>query len=689
MKFQFKPFLLALVAGTAFFLVYFRYLPLVFPFQTILISLCLLVFLVTVFHVTSGTLLVVFFIPLVNSIPYFFSLKELNPLIFVFYSFFIGFLMHHSFSSTPFITKNTLTLPITGAAALTGVSALLAFWRYTNFFPLFDKTVYELTVNVIDVKAGGALERIVFDALIYAGGFIWFFIVLNQFQKKKVLSKALILLAVSTFVSFGFGLVQYYFDLSLGNTSYFISIDRVNGLFSDPNALGVFTAFTLPIFMGAFFEFPKKKKLIFLLPVIAGIWLLPGSGSRSGFLGIIIAGVMMGIFYLKRALAYRKKNPSYLKKALLSFSVIFMIGFLLFVLVFMDKSTLGKRFRSDLRSFSAAKDFQSVSNARADLWEAGFMMWKENPLTGIGVGAFTVELPNYYWEHEIRELKYHKETDSLSVAVDTADNLYIQILSEMGLIGLAFYLWIFYLIIREIFRKAYKIDLESPAPDILIGISAGLISMMVMFVFGIHTLNFEVQLIFWLAVAVLFFPESESRDQEKNIKLKRISTAVLVAVFSGFLIGGTWNDLSLKSRIERFDLSHNFGFYRPEIMQGRRFQWTKKNAGMTVQANNPVLHVSVLASHPDIQENPVTLELYFIKELFRDKKQLDQITIEKSTWIDLEYDLSEELGSEGILLFKVSRTWQPIKMTGALDPRPLGVAISNLKFKKTVKKTVP
>ncbi len=680
MDFKLKPFLFALAAGTFFVFVYMRYLPLVFPFQYILISLCLMVFLVTVFNRTSGALIIVFCVPVLNSLPYFFSLKAVNPLIFLFYSFFIGFLIHQGFGGDSLRTKNALRLPIISTAVIVGISAFLTFWRYTNFFPIYDSSVYDLTVNVIEVKAGGALERIVFDTLIYAAGFIWFFMVINIFKKKEAIKKALILLSSSTFLSFCFGLYQSYSNLDLGNTQFFVSIKRANGLFSDANALGIFIAFSIPVFVGGFLSFAKWERLIFIPPVLAGILLIPGSGSRSGFIGIVMAAVLMAVFYIKKMRAFSRSNPRKFRKAVVYSVASFLIVILFLVVLFTGDSTLSHRFKSNIAYFSEEDSLQKITKGRMYIWKAGFKMGEENPISGIGLGSFTVELPNYYKQYNIRELKYRGADSTPEVVVDTADNFYIHILSELGIIGLTFFLWLFYRIIRQVLREVYRKDMKGGLKAVLVGISASLISLFVLFLVGIHTLHFEIQLVFWFAIGILFSLTPEAEDKRDGSPLRKVFIVIMVILFTGFHVWGTFHDLSLKNRIEKFDLTSDFGFYNQEMMEKRPFRWTKKNAGLTVCIDKPVMRVSVLASHPDVQENPVTLELYFIKELFREKKFLDKIVIKKSSWIDLKYDFADEVGSEGILLFKVSRTWQPIKMIGTLDPRNLGVAVSELKF---------
>jgi len=46
----------------------------------------------------------------------------------------------------------------------------------------------------------------------------------------------------------------------------------------------------------------------------------------------------------------------------------------------------------------------------------------------------------------------------------------------------------------------------------------------------------------------------------------------------------------------------------------------------------------------------------------------------------------EEVNQEVILLFKVSRTWNPLKVLGTPDPRNLGVAVGKIRFKENMGK---
>jgi len=49
-----------------------------------------------------------------------------------------------------------------------------------------------------------------------------------------------------------------------------------------------------------------------------------------------------------------------------------------------------------------------------------------------------------------------------------------------------------------------------------------------------------------------------------------------------------------------------------------------------------------------------------------------------------EYSIPQEVNQEAILLLKVSRTWNPQKTLGTPDPRNLGVAIGEIRFKDNI-----
>jgi hypothetical protein len=94
------------------------------------------------------------------------------------------------------------------------------------------------------------------------------------------------------------------------------------------------------------------------------------------------------------------------------------------------------------------------------------------------------------------------------------------------------------------------------------------------------------------------------------------------------------------------------------------------------------MEIPLMASHPDIRENPVKVKIYLIQDFFRKKRLLDELALTQSSWKTYRYRVQSQVNNRVILLFKVSRIWNPWKTSRALDTRNLGVALGEIKFKK-------
>lgn len=128
-------------------------------------------------------------------------------------------------------------------------------------------------------------------------------------------------------------------------------------------------------------------------------------------------------------------------------------------------------------------------------------MIKDYPLSGVGLGAYIIELPNYY--------KNDKDMPRPDIQpfrrIDTAENYFLQLGAELGLVGLAVCFWLFWLIFKQM-RRSLGANGE---PDrlskyIRLGASAGIISLLVNFLFHSYIGSFEIQYTFWFLVALIF-----------------------------------------------------------------------------------------------------------------------------------------------------------------------------------------
>lgn len=101
--------------------------------------------------------------------------------------------------------------------------------------------------------------------------------------------------------------------------------------------------------------------------------------------------------------------------------------------------------------------FQSVDdNIRYYLWEAGFQMWLDNPIEGVGIGRYAPQLASYL------PGAIPGRYESL-----TSHNMFVRVLSETGFVGFGLFVTMIWLSIRKLWRaRANARDPSLRLPDV-------------------------------------------------------------------------------------------------------------------------------------------------------------------------------------------------------------------------------
>jgi O-antigen ligase len=546
-------------------------------------------------------------------------------------------------------------------------------------------SIFDFAVNVLNVTAGEAIRRVLFDFLNYLAGFIWFALLINVLKTKEVIQRAILCLGLSTGISFLFGFIQAFWNPGLGNTEFWIFKNQINALFTDPNALGVYLVLAIPLFAGAYLTFEKAWKPLFALIVLGGIFLIPHSGSRSGFLGVVVVFILFILFSIKIIFGLQKVKPQLFKRVLLVSALSILVLMAILTMLFSTRdSVLSRRIIQNMEVLTQSNSLDIILHGRQQFWDSSRHMIKEFPVSGTGIGTYTVELPNYYLEHAIVPImtsSYYRNVRPAGVQVDTAGNFYLQVASELGIVGLFFYVWIFFLILKMIVSANFRKNSGSEWRFLKTGLSLGIFAMLLIFIFGVHTLSFEIQLTFWLCVGLLASVSSDRMFDSKPGRKPKIVVGVIVIIFVFFYSWSTFHDLSIRARTKKLRLQQTFGFYPTERSEQRgAFRWSTQTAGIPLTVKSPILTIPILASHPDIAENPVRLEVSLTKNLLRSQRRLKEIVLDRAEWQNVVFDLAEDTGEDVLLVFEVSRTWNPQKETGALDSRDLGIAVGTMMF---------
>ena len=650
---------------------YWKYVPLVAGFQIAFIFPLLLMTIWTAIDVERGLLAFIFLFPLINNLPYFFKLYEPLPMapsaLVLFLFFFLGWLFHRTLGKDePGPHEPTFT-PVRLLAALVAISALITLWRYTNFVPFWRPRIYELITNAFGTSAGGAIMSVVFYSLTYLTGIAFFLILVRFVRSEAFIRKAITALGASALLSLGFGLIQHFKLPQLGNNPISIAAGLVNATFKDAMSFGAFISMSVPFFLGALLLTKGVLRLVLALTLIPSGYLIFYAGSKSALLSLITAIVALGFFALASFFRHRmgpakKVVPIVLAVGLLAGASVFLI--------ITKKISIGSLRKP--ATLIRMDNFRPMLLFRTEkVWPIALRMIGTYPLTGTGVGSFIIESSN--------DAKAHK----MDIGVpESAENIFLQIGSEMGVPGILLFLWIlFEILLRAV--NTYRGAPESRFARILIPASlAGLLAFLLNAQAHSYIGSYEIQYTFWFLAAMVFVvPDGRPRSGKKptSSHRRRLAIATLIIITGGFLLWNSTHALSLAERTRRFGLRQEFGLGLTEKTQdGIDFRWSGRSAGLTLQIENPTIIVPLLASHPDIRKRPVRVRIYITTDLGTKPKLVKELRLAENRWENVNLEVLAYVAKQVLLIFETDRTWNPHKAGVSPDPRNLGLAIGKI-----------
>ncbi|PRR82916.1 O-antigen ligase family protein [Clostridium vincentii] len=225
---------------------------------------------------------------------------------------------------------------------------------------------------------------------------ILYIVIKYEFNIKNNFSKLKFILIVPAFISFSYGIVQYF-------TGIGVTVDT-NGVLRMESTLGYPTAFAayiivliFPLMIFSLKEKNIKIRIFYLTNVALGIINLIFSYSRNGWLALALGMVLLAILY----------NIKFLY-LLLSFGAVGLL------IPFIRKRFLQLAFSS------------TVNEGRLKLWEAAFKMIKDHPLKGIGNGNFS---------YLINDVEKFPELYAIGHSGFPTHNSYLKMWCEIGPIG--------------------------------------------------------------------------------------------------------------------------------------------------------------------------------------------------------------------------------------------------------------
>ncbi|MGA8104237.1 MAG: O-antigen ligase family protein [Candidatus Acidiferrales bacterium] len=199
--------------------------------------------------------------------------------------------------------------------------------------------------------------------------------------------------AASSLIAFSQGIIYH-------GTEAVERAEALNSFGGNPNSLGTTMVVSLPLVMLLLTKKSGIARLISLAVIVLNVATVIFTGSRTAFVALI--------FLIMVAPLLRKKGLLYVPVAVL-----------LVAMVWVATPQAYKE-----RYLSVEQRDKDVSyELRLTTWSAGWRMFKDRPITGIGMGEFGVANGTKYWPDRARPRWYN------------AHSLYLQTISELGIIG--------------------------------------------------------------------------------------------------------------------------------------------------------------------------------------------------------------------------------------------------------------
>lgn len=296
-----------------------------------------------------------------------------------------------------------------------------------------------------------------------------YFVIINTVNTKKLLMNLLTVFVLSGFLVCLYGVAQYVFGWDTAQAwmdeEMFSDIKmRIYSTLGNPNVLGEYILLVLPASVGLMWvnkRFEAKVVYAAVSALMFGALIL--TFSRGCWIGIMAAAAIFITFAAGKLWGL----------GLIALPIIPMI---------LPQSIINR--------FSSIGNMEDSSTSyRVYIWMGTLAMIKDFWLSGIGMGqkAFTQVYPFYSYN---------------GIVAPHSHNLFLQILVESGIVGIAVFLIIAVLFLRRVmtgYQAGGKGDFLS---TIMTALSAGVCGFLLQGMFDNCFYNYRVMLVFWCVLAM-------------------------------------------------------------------------------------------------------------------------------------------------------------------------------------------
>ncbi len=424
--------------------------------------------------------------------------------------------------------------------------------------------------------------------------------------------------------------------------AYWISLGRYSASFTDPNAFGVVAAISSPLL---FFS-PRYKlfsRLIAVLLILGALW----SGSRTLFLFLGLFAVSFTVVWLfsPSRVGTIGKSPRRILIGLVPICVFLALLITPITNRALEQFSPAPALTRLLQTFNAASATE-MFGSRVLFSRIAISMWREHPLSGVGLARFKAELPSTYRALGLDLGDYR----------DNANNFYLHILAEHGFFGFLAVLAAFLMFRTAVAESRVKESFGFPVIEGLIRQTLAIFSIVLLT--GPHVHFDEVRHLVGILLMLVVLPKSTDSRMERSL------TKFAVVMILAYLVSAFARPASI---------SHQ-GFYGLERDSKGVFVWTGAMEARLSLCRLPrrdfILQVKLL--HPDIESAPVSVSVSAEGENIPERSML----IADRRWHALKLKgLGLQADTPVSIKVSVDRLWNPKQLGLSSDNRFLGAMV--------------
>jgi len=213
---------------------------------------------------------------------------------------------------------------------------------------------------------------------------------------------------------------------------------RMFSVFPDSHSFALFTIISLIFFVVLLLSNKQKSKFWFI--IILSFSALVFSGSRGIWLSALIPFGIILVLFIYKNVGHSTSHinvgsrVSHIIRFFISFLLIFIVAFPISSLVLSQSRQDGANGTLAFKRAKSVIDMDELSvKSRVGIWKTSFQSVLNHPMLGVGIGNYPVVL-----DEDISSAKKGA----------SAHNLYLDVASEMGLLGLIVLLLIFWQILK-------------------------------------------------------------------------------------------------------------------------------------------------------------------------------------------------------------------------------------------------